>query len=66
MRGSEEIDLRDGLVYDPYVKGYDSNFWKGDTANLTVDTVKNTIKIGDTALVGSVSSYSIVRVTWIS
>lgn len=58
MRISEEIDLRDGLVYDPYVKGYDSNFWKGDTANLTVDTVKNTIKIGDTGIVGSASSYS--------
>jgi len=58
MRRSEEIDLRDGLVYDPAVKGYDSNFWKGDTANLTVDTVKNTIRIGDTGLVGSASSYS--------
>lgn len=58
MRESEEIDLRDGLVYDPAVKGYDSNFWKGDTANLTVDTTKSTIRIGDTGLVGSVSSYS--------
>lgn len=58
MRESEEIDFRDGLVYDPYVKGYDSNFWKGDTANLTVDTVKSTIRIGDTGLVGSASSYS--------
>lgn len=58
MRQSEEIDLRDGLVYDAAVKGYDSNFWHGDTANLTVDTVKNTIKIGDTGLVGSASSYS--------
>lgn len=58
MIRSEEIDLREGLVYDPYVKGYDSNFWKGDTANLTFDTVKNRIKIGDTGLVGSVSSYS--------
>jgi hypothetical protein len=58
MLRSEEISLREGLVYDPYVKGFDSNFWKGDTANLTTDTVKNTIKIGDTALVGSASSYS--------
>lgn len=58
MRNSEEVDLREGLVYDPYVKGYDSNFWKGDTANLLFDTVQNAIKIGDTALVGSMSSYS--------
>ena len=58
MLRSEEIDLREGLVYDPAVKGYDSNFWKGDTANLLADTVKNAIKIGDTALVGSASSYS--------
>lgn len=58
MRNSEEVDLRDGLVYDPYVKGYDSNFWKGDTANLLFDTVQNAIKVGDTALVGSASSYS--------
>ena len=58
MQWSEEIDRRDGLVYDPYVKGFDSNFWKGDTANLLFDSVKNRIKIGDTGLVGSASSYS--------
>lgn len=58
MQSSEEKDLREGLVYDPYVKGYDSNFWKGDTANLLFDTVKNAIKVGDTALAGSASSYS--------
>lgn len=58
MRMSEEIDLREGLVYDPYVKGFDSNFWHGDTANLLFDTVQNAIKIGDTGLVGSMSSYS--------
>lgn len=58
MRRSEEIDLREGLVYDPYVKGFDSNFWKGDTANLLNDTVRNALKIGDTGLVGSVTSYS--------
>ena len=58
MQFSEEIDFRDGLVYDPYIKGFDSNFWKGDTANLTFDSVKNIIKIGDTGLVGSASSYS--------
>ena len=58
MLNSEEMDLREGLVYDPFVKGFDSNFWKGDTANLTFDSVKNRIKIGDTGLVGSASSYS--------
>jgi hypothetical protein len=58
MRFSEEIDLREGLVYDPAVKGFDSNFWKGDTANQTFDTVNNAIRIGDSALVGSMSSYS--------
>ena len=58
MIRSEELDLREGLVYDPAIKGYDSNFWKGDTVNLTFDTVKNAIKIGDTGLVGSASSYS--------
>lgn len=58
MQWSEEKDLREGLVYDPAVKGYDSNFFKGDTANLLFDTVRNAIKIGDTGLVGSASSYS--------
>jgi len=56
--GGGEIDLRESLVYDPYVKGFDSNFWKGDTANLLNDTVKNRIKIGDTGAAGSMSSYS--------
>lgn len=58
MQRSEERDFREGLVYDPAVKGFDSNFWKGDTANLLNDTVKNALKLGDTGLVGSVSSYS--------
>lgn len=58
MLQSEEIDFREALVYDPGVKGFDSNFWKGDTANLLADTVKNAIKIGDTGLAGSASSYS--------
>lgn len=58
MQNSEERDFRDGLVYDPYVKGSDSNFWKGDTANLVFDSVGNTLRIGDTGLVGSASSYS--------
>lgn len=52
------MDFRDGLFYDAAVKGYDSNFWKSDTANLLYDTVRNAIKIGDTALVGHASSYS--------
>ncbi len=55
---SEELDRRDALCYDPAVKGFDSNFFKGDTANLLFDTVKNLIKIGDSGLVGSASSYS--------
>lgn len=58
MIRSEERDLREGLVYDPYVKGFDSNFWKGDTANSVFDTVTNSIRIGDTGLVGSMTSYS--------
>jgi len=58
MLNSEEISLRDRLVYDPYVKGFDSSFWKGDTANLVNDTVRNAIRIGDTGLVGSATSYS--------
>ena len=57
LQGSE-IDMREGLCYDPYVKGYDSNFWQGDTANLLADTVKGAIKIGDTGLVGTMSSFS--------
>ena len=58
MRRSEEIDLREGLLYDAAVKGFDSNFWKGDTANLLTDTVRAAVKIGDTALVGHASSFS--------
>lgn len=58
MQNSEEIDFREGLVYDPYVKGFDSSFWKGDTANMGFDTVRNSIRIGDTGLVGGMTSYS--------
>lgn len=58
MQWSEELDFRERLVYDPAVKGFDSSFWKGDTANLLADTVRQAIKIGDTGLVGSASSYS--------
>lgn len=58
MIRSEEIDLREGLVYDPAVKLFDSSFWKGDTANSVFDTANNVIRIGDSGLVGSISSYS--------
>ena len=58
MQNAEELDFREGLVYDPAVKGFDSNFWKGDTANMTFDTLRNAIRLGDTGLVGSISSYS--------
>ena len=58
MLFSEEKDMREGLVYDPAVKGFDSNFWKGDTDNLLNDTVRGALKLGDTGLVGSASSYS--------
>ena len=58
MQNSEEIDFREGLVYDPAVKEFDSSFWKGDTANLVFDSVKDVLKIGDTALVGGASSFS--------
>lgn len=57
MRNSEEINLRENYLYDPAVSGFDSVFLKGDTADLSVDTVRNALKIGDTGLVGSVSSY---------
>ena len=55
---SEELDQREGLLYDAFVKGFDSNFWKGDTANLLNDSVRDAVKIGDTGLVGKASSYS--------
>lgn len=53
---SNERDLRKGFFYDPSVRGFDSYFLLGDTADLTYDTVKNYLRIGDTGLVGSVSS----------
>lgn len=56
MRNSEERDLREGFYYDPSVRGFDSYFLLGDTADLLADTVRDALKIGDTALVGSVSS----------
>ena len=58
MRESEEQDFREGLIYDAAVKGFDSNFWKGDTANLLPDTARSAVRLGDTALPGRVSSYS--------
>ena len=58
MQFSEERNFRHAIVNDPTVWGaFDSNFWHGDTANLAFDSVKNMIKIGDTGLVGSVSSF---------
>lgn len=56
MRNSEEYDLREGHFYDPVVRGWDSYFLLGDTADLLADTVRGALKIGDTALVGSASS----------
>lgn len=56
MRYSEEKDLREGFYYDPSVRGFDSYFLLGDTADLLADTVRDALKIGDTALVGSASS----------
>lgn len=56
MRDGEEYDLRQGHFYDPSVRGFDSYFLLGDTADLLLDTVKGRIKIGDTGLVGSASS----------
>lgn len=56
MLESEEYDLRQGHFYDPTVRGFDSYFLLGDTADLLADTVRNALKIGDTALVGSASS----------
>lgn len=56
MRNSEERDFREGFYYDPSVRGFDSYFLLGDTADLLADTVRDALKIGDTALPGSVSS----------
>lgn len=47
---------RSDYFYDPSVRGFDSYFLLGDTADLLADTVRNALKIGDTALVASVSS----------
>src|SRR3990167_26978 len=61
MQYAEEYNLRRGLVHDPAVQAaFDSSFWKGDTANLAFDSVKNAYKIGDTSAgaVGAISSYS--------
>ena len=55
---SDERDLRSGLVYDPTVRGFDSSFWRGDTADITFDTVRNALEFGDTGLVGKASSLS--------
>lgn len=57
IRG-EELDLRESLVYDAYVKEADSDFWKGDTANVTYDTARFAVSIGDTGAAGSMTSFS--------
>ena len=56
MINSEEYNLREGHFYDPSVRGFDSYFLLGDTADLALDTVKGAVKIGDTGLVGAASS----------
>ena len=56
MRSSEERDLREGHFYDPSVRGFDSYFLLGDTADLTLDTIRGVVEVGDTGLVGSASS----------
>ena len=49
--------MRENFFFDPTVKqAFDSYFLLGDTADLTFDTVKGLLKIGDSGLVGSVSS----------
>lgn len=58
MRNSEEYNLRRGLIQDPVVSGFDSSFWHGDTANLVNDTVRGALRLGDTGLPASASSYS--------
>ncbi len=40
MIRSEEIDLREGLVYDVAIKGNDANFWKTDTGALSISSLK--------------------------
>ena len=59
MQNSEERDFREGLVYDPAVKAMDTNFWKGDTLDVTMDTKDTTaIGIGDSDGPRSMSSFS--------
>lgn len=55
MRWSEEIDLREGLVYDPVVKAGDSNFWKSDTIASGL-VASDSLQLRFNA--GSASSYS--------
>ena len=57
--GSEEMDFREGLVYDPYVKGFDSNFWneisnKGIKDKINIKLIDIPINIKNEKL----SSYS--------
>lgn len=51
MQGSEERDFRPGHFYDPSVRGFDSYFLLGDTADLLLDTVKGTLKDIEAVLV---------------
>lgn len=48
--------MRENYFYDPTVRGFDSYFLLGDTADLLADTVRDALKVGDTALIGSASS----------
>ena len=57
MQNSEEMEFRQGHFYDPLVRGWDSYFLLGDTADLTLDTLRGSaVEVGDTGLVGSASS----------
>lgn len=38
MRHAEELDLREGYIYDPIVKSADTSFWKAIVGTLTVSS----------------------------
>jgi len=54
------FNSRSNFVYDPVVKGADTDFWSMDSAaGLTADTVRNALKFGDTGAVpASANSYA--------
>lgn len=58
MIRSEELDLREALVYDPRVKRSDTNFFRGDTADVVWDSATSALKFGDTSLPVTATSYS--------